>query len=105
MQRGVPNVLMSQRNNARKLHGNFLPSSTQAVQMYTSSGGMLTEPSQFGTDPIAHSVQKKFIRQTSFSHKYPSFDHIFNEIVNGNSLPFKTALLCFIDITKRLSLS
>ena len=104
MRRGVPNILMNQSSNAKKINLNLLPSSSQAVQIYTSSGGVLTEPYQFGIDPIA-CVGKKLIRHTSFTQKFPSFDHIFHEVVNGNSSPFKNALIFFIDITKRLSLS
>ena len=54
MRRGVPNILMNQSSNAKKINLNLLPSSSQAVQIYTSSGGVLTEPYQFGIDPIAH---------------------------------------------------
>uniref|UniRef100_A0A1X7TJY3 Integrase core domain-containing protein n=1 Tax=Amphimedon queenslandica TaxID=400682 RepID=A0A1X7TJY3_AMPQE len=81
IRRGVPNVLMKQSSNAKRINPNLLPSSSQAVRIYTSSGGVLTEPYQFGIDPIAHSVEKKSIRHMSFTQKFPSFDNIFHEIL------------------------
>ena len=50
--RGVPNRLMQQDNRARVVILSLLPQTNQAIQLYESSGGRLSDPTSFGSDPL-----------------------------------------------------
>ena len=105
MQRGIPNRLMLTDDRTKKLGNSRLPTPTQAIYMYRANGGHITEESNFGEDPLANDVDKYRIRENAFVQKFPSFEAIFHNLVNGNSIPFKNGLKYFIDITYRLSSS
>jgi len=89
-------------NRARKID---LPLSIHAVRMYEDNGGHITEESNCGTDPLAGDPEKSTIRERAFSEKYPSFEPVFHQIVNGNDRLFQAGLKFFIDVTFRLSVS
>ena len=105
MRRGVPNVLMQQDNRTQRITQSVIPPPEQAAQMYRDNVGRLTDPAPFGSDPLAESHERKIIRETSFGSRYPSYEDIFHQLVNGDSTNFRRALLFYIDITKRLSSS
>ena len=105
MPRGIPDSLMVRDNRAKRIDVNILPPPDEAVRMYVNDGGTLTDSGPFGTDPIADYPDKVRIRETSFFERYPSFSDLFHELVNGNPVRFKEALLFHVDITKRLSSS
>lgn len=105
MLRGVPDILMMRNNRAQRIDKSVLPSPDLAVQMYTNAGGNLTDPDSFGNDPISTLPNKVDLRKTAFVEKFSSFGDIFHELVNGDSSKFKTGLLYYIDITKRLAAS
>ncbi len=75
-----------------------LPDPISAVDMYRTKGGQLTDPRSYGVDSIANDPQKLEIQKKSFIEKFPSFDHIFNQLVNGTNQIFKEALLLYINI-------
>lgn len=105
MQRRIPNHLMLTDDRTKKLGNSRIPTPTQAIYMYRANGGHITEESNFGEDPLASDVDKYRIRESAFVQRYPSFEAIFHNLVNGNSSPFKNGLKYFIDITYRLSSS
>ena len=72
------------------------------MEHYRNDGGHITEPTQFGVDPVLDN-EKIEIRDRAFADRYPSFDPIFHAIVNGNVRPFREGLLFYCDITFRLS--
>lgn len=97
---------MYQNNNAKVLDHSIIPSSYDAVQMYTSlTGGTITTQSSFGLDLLVNNLQKKLIRDQYFEENCPPFLSIFSAVVNGNGQVFKDNLLLLIDITKRLALT
>ena len=101
MPRGKPNEIMERDNRVKVLAPGSLPTADQAVQSYELSGGRLSDPSMFGSDPL-HG-EKQEIRNRAFHQKFPSFRLIFSSLVNGDNQPFKQALSFFIDVTRRLS--
>lgn len=103
--KGTPDLRMGRDNRAQRIDMNYLPSPHQAACMYADAGGTLTDPSPFGSDPIADCPEKIGTRDRSFTDRYPSASDLFHEVVNGTSHNFKQALLFYIDITRRLSLS
>ena len=72
--------------------------------MYSSeTGGRISEESEFGIDPLKTNPEKSEIRRRSFMEVYPSFNDIFSNVINSNSLMFQDALLFYISTTYRLS--
>ena len=102
--RGIPNILMDRDNRARQIPATLLPDPQQAVQMYRDSGGSLTDPASYGDDPLAENDNKKQIRERCFGERF-SLETVFHKLVNGDSSPFREAILFYIDVTRRLSSS
>lgn len=101
-QRGVPNKLMKKNNHAVKIPPRIIPDMTQAIDMYRSNGGSLSEPTIFGIDPLHQDPIKENIRKDAVINAF-SFSNIFGEVTNGNGTTFKRALDFFIDVTYRLN--
>ena len=101
--RGVPDILYMQNNRARKIPQTLLPLPEQASEAYRNTMGVLTDPSPYGRDPLDQDTTKNRLRLQAFHGRFPSFDPIFYDLVNGNSTSFKEAVLFFIDITRRMS--
>ena len=102
--RGIPNVRMGRDNRARRIPATLLPDPQQAVQMYRDSGGSLTDPAPYGSDPLAENDHKRQIREQSFGERF-SLETVFHKLVNGDYSPFREAVLFYIDVTRRLSAS
>jgi len=94
---------MLKNNKARMIDPRVIPTSDQAVQLYEQNGGRLTEPVQFGRDPLECDAMKKTIREQAFQEKYPSLDLMFHQLVNGDTTLFQQALKFYISTTHRLS--
>lgn len=103
MQAHVPERLMRKSNMAKKISPHILPLPQQAANEYRLNGGTITDPDQDVTDPLFNNSEKIEIRHRSFINRYPSFDIIFQNLVNGESCMFKNGLKFFIDLTFRLS--
>ena len=92
---------MNKDYRARKIQPNMLPQTRDAIQMYP---GSLSEPAIFGLDPLGSKQAKQDMRLAAFTSSY-SFENLFYEVANGNGTTFTRALIFFIDITYRLSVS
>ena len=90
---------MNRNNRVTPIPPNTLPSPNEAVKLYRSNQGHLTDPEQFGSDPLVSDDRKREIRRNAFVQKFPD---IFHQVVNGNTSTFREALLSYIDITHRL---
>ena len=105
MVRGIPNRLMTADYRAAVIQTDLLPSTSQAAQLFETNGGSLTYSNSFGDDPLSDCAEKLQIREYAFFEKYPLFDDIFYNLVNGNDAVFRSALLFFVDVTFRLSVT
>ena len=94
---------MATANCVKQIVPSLLPDPSRAVQLYEQTGGRIREISNFGRDPIANDASKCDVRNQAFTEKCPSFGDIFSNLVNGNPLPFKSALKFYIDVTRRLA--
>ena len=101
----IPNEIMRRANRISRLDSRYLPIPSQAVSMYHQEGGRLSEESGFGDDPLHGDAVKCSIRSRALHDRHSSFDNIFHELINSNPVPFKNALLFYIDTTFRLSRS
>ena len=89
---------MRNDNRARHINAQLIPTSSTAVQMYEQNGGRIGGVTEFGHDPIKGNASKCAMRMQAFTEKYSSFEHIFSNLVNGNIIPFASALKFYIDI-------
>ena len=101
--RGIPNVLQHERHGTITVNATDIPTTEDAVDMYRQQSGVLTDPSEFGADPLENDVVKLDQREQEFRNTVMSFDDIFTNVVSGNDIPFRQAILCYIDITDHLS--
>ena len=95
---------MRSNYNTSPVHEDIIPSPEQAVQQYHSLGGHLTILSHFGTDPLGDLDGQRLERDERLQANILDFPTIFYKLVNGNDVPFRNGLKCFIDLTKRLSI-
>ena len=96
---------MSQNNRVALVDPAVLPSVSEAYQHYTSLGGTLTEPHNFGVDPLQGNGHLQQVRHDLFKEKFSKFDPLFSSIVNGDCSPLKEGLIFYMEVTKRLSVS
>ena len=80
--RGIPNERVLLDNRTKRINLSLLPSADGIAQQYRNSGGHITDARLFGLDPIADDVHKCFIRMSTFTEYYPSFDMIFHQVAN-----------------------
>lgn len=92
----IPNDVFRNNNRVTNVDMTYLPSVSQAIQMYSSeTGGRISKESGFGEDPLKDDLAKSEIRRQSFMAAYPSFNDIFSKVVNCNSVTFRNALLFY----------
>ena len=100
--RGVPAQLASQNNRAAVISRSLIPDVDTAVAMYEASGGHLSTPSGFGTDPIAGSPELLRYRENEMEQNIPSPEDLFGWTVNGITQPFADSLKFMIDTSIHL---
>lgn len=101
--KGIPDVMMAQNNQAKYIDMSLVPTVDEAGRMYEENGGHLTLLNEFGQDPLAGRDDLITTRWERFFEQWPSFDIIFHELVNSRKTMFRDALLCFIDISSQLA--
>lgn len=100
--RGVPNRLAEGGCRA-KIDEMLMPNASVAADMYCQEvGSTLTRLSMFGSDPIT-SVEDRASVEQYFREQWPDISVLFDEAVNYNGTPFKNALMCLINTTKRFA--
>ena len=82
-----------------------VPTVDEAVSPFHSAGGRLTLFSNFGADPLYGMNELCELRLKTFTSRYKDFASIFHAICNGDESLFRSALLYFMDITKRMASS
>ena len=82
MRRGIPNRLMNVDNRARRIDSSLMPTVEEAVNQYQLTGGRISEPCSFGTDPLEFNNILKEIRYKAFISKF-SFQNLFCHVSNG----------------------
>jgi len=68
----------------------------QAVQLYESHGGRLTRFGAFGIDALMGNQLLCQQGEEYLFQNIPSYEAVFNNVVNGNASMFERGLLCFI---------
>ena len=73
----------------------LLPSKEQAVALYESEGGNITQPQLFGVDPISENSHANKLPFDTFLAANPNFSTVFHGVVNGQSHFFEEGLQHF----------
>lgn len=84
------------------MNGQLIPSLSEALHLYRTAGGLITEECSFGIDPLHTNPDKQNIRHAAFLNIY-QFSNIFGNVVQGDGSTFKDAILFFVNITYCLS--
>ena len=89
---------MNTNNQAARIAPQYVPLPEDAARQYREAGGHLTQFSVFGEDPLASDAIRVNQREEEFYHRYPTFDPIFSNTVNGYHSLFHEGLLYFIEL-------
>ena len=81
----------------------IVPTTTDAISSFRSTGGKLSTSSAFGQDPLDGHTLLQQRRIDAFTARFPAFEIIFHETVNGDGSLLKAAVMHFILITKSLA--
>ena len=100
--RRIPNVFISNNNQATQLNPSVIPAPDNALQQFQDCGGEVTVFNPFGKDPLELRSNLIAEREELFYQQYSTFDEIFHSAVNENDLLIKNGLLDFITISKQL---
>ena len=100
---GIPNQLAAENCRTGFVYPSAVPSLSEAVQAYHATGGYLTPPTPFGTDPLSQSPNLLLQRSNTLDGFLPTPEDLFSYTVNGYYQPFASSLLSFIDVTNQLS--
>ena len=94
---------MLNNNQATQIDLRLIPDAASATQEFESNGGQLTLFSAFGEDPLQANPTLVAQRESEFFNVYPDFQEFFHTVVNGDYFLFREGILCFIDVSRRLS--
>ena len=102
--RGIPNVLQIQNNRTTPIVPSDVPTVADAVSAYREQGGRITDPSDFGEDPLICSIALSQQREWEWSARCGmTSEDIYTEVMCGNSQALQEAILKFIEVTMELS--
>ena len=94
---------MLNNNQATQIDLRLISDVASATQEFESNGGQLTLFNAFGKDPLQANPTLVAQRESKFFNVYPNFQELFHTVVNGDYFLFCEGILCFIDISRRLS--
>lgn len=100
---GVPNMLAEMTRQITALNPLQVPSVQEAVALHETTHGCLTRESTYGVDPIDEFPHLRALRERDFSLAFPSMDAIFSDVLHGDGIMFRDAVLVFISLSVRFS--
>ncbi|XP_057293869.1 uncharacterized protein LOC130622420 [Hydractinia symbiolongicarpus] len=99
--RGVPLNIKEMTTRYPPVQQSNVPDTATAMQIYNQTyQGRISEPNQFGDDPLKDHPQFLANRNREFN-EICNIEQIYNDVVNENDRSFRHAVHCFIDITER----
>ena len=103
--KGIPNALQASRSATHVLNPADIPTASAAISSYRQQGGSLTDPSEFGNDPLASNAFLCQRRQEIWQVRCAglTFEDLYGAVMCGNTGHLKTAILKFIEVTDELS--
>ena len=100
--KGAPADRMRRNDQTSKIPLSTLPTPADAVSQFEQLGGSLTLFPQFGENPLCGKSEWMDLRNAEFTRKYPDFNNIFHQLVNGDDTLFVNGLQYYISISVRL---
>jgi len=100
--RGIPNTLSCENDHTSQIHFSVVPTLGEAVNTYESTGGSISLPSVFGTDPLAGHNALLSERQRLMEENIPTPKDLFSAVVNGVDGPFAYSLQFVVEKTLQL---
>ena len=91
--RGTPNHLIASNSHTARIDSYLIPLPEEAVRQYQQAGGHITHFSGFGEDPFINNAILSHQREAKFHQRYPNFESLFHELVNGDDSVFREGLL------------
>ncbi|KAK3740772.1 hypothetical protein QZH41_017516 [Actinostola sp. cb2023] len=95
--RNTPIIMMNRSNRTAHIREDQVPDGPTAAQIYESNGGHLTRFGGFGRDPLLGNAT--LLQQRELIQNIPSYEAVFNEVVNGNTSLFQHGLMAFISFS------
>ena len=100
---GVPNILASTHRNTTPLSASNIPTTDDAISLFTGARGHLTAESSFGRDPLEGYPHLQYLRERDFQVMYSCMDDVFQNVIISDGTMFRQSIHCFIQLTKRFS--
>lgn len=85
---GVPNVLAASRNNITPLLSSQIPTTDEAINLFTSNGSHLTPESSFGEDPLAGYPLLQKLWERDFHSAFPSATDVLCNVFHSDGVSF-----------------
>ena len=89
----TPNHLIASISHTARIDPYLIPLPEEAVRQYQQAGGHITHFSGFGEDPLINNAILSHQREAKFHQRYPNFESLFHELVNGDDSVFREGLL------------
>ncbi len=104
--KGIPNILQAQNDGTTRLDFADIPTVDEAVSAYREQGGTLTDPHDFGVDPLAGNQALSQEREQAWQIKCEmSVEDVYTQLMCENPQPLQNAILFYIEITNTLALT
>ncbi len=100
--RGVPNVLRDTRFGTTRIDTQDLPSAPSAISLYTDQGGILSNPSCVGNDPLQGNMALMQQRESEWISSFSTSD-LFGDILHGNVSSLNNAIQFYVTLSLTLS--
>lgn len=102
--RGIPNRLQDEQYHTCRIHASEVPDGDSVVQQYRQQGGQITDPADFGNDPIHDDASLLRQREARWLEECGmSVSDIFSQVISGNPAPLENAIISYKRITTELT--
>ena len=101
--KGIPNTL-ALNDGTNPIHLSEIPMSDMAVSEYRHQGGSITDPTEFGEDPLRDDlVLLRRREQLWVTRCGATISVIYTDLMAGNSQPLQDSIMKFIEVTQELN--
>ena len=100
--KGIPNSL-ALNSHTNPIQLSEIPTAVAAVSEYRQQGGSITDPSEFGEDPLRNDdALARQREQLWLSRCDTTIADIYTDLMVGDSQPLQDSIIKFIEITQEL---
>ena len=103
--KGVPNTLQASNDATNPINPADIPTTSAAVSAYRQQGGSLSDPAEFGEDPLATNTLLCRRREDLWLLRCGGLNcgDIYSAVMCGNGWHLQNAISKFIEVTRELS--